>query len=306
MCSKEELPKSLSDVSDIPKQEMQEQPGVHHEMKPQPLVHHLPTDGEHLEEYHASGKLKSKIALITGGDSGIGRSVAALFSLEGCEGIAIVHLPREEKDAQETKRRIEKQSNTHVELICKDVGCEENAIEIIDTVVKKWGRIDVLVNNASEQHLGGSIEDLSAEQLERTFRSNLYGMIFLSKHAIKHMKKGSTIINTTSVTAYKGHQLLLDYSITKAGIVGFTRSLSLQLNSKGIRVNAVAPGPIWTPLIKASFPPEMMDEFGKEVPFGRAGQPSEVAPCYVFLASNDSSYMSGQVLHPNGGTIVNG
>ncbi|RIB10920.1 oxidoreductase [Gigaspora rosea] len=306
MCSKEELPKNLSDASSIPKQEIQEQPGVQHEMKPQPLVHHLPTDDEHLEEYKAGGKLKSKIAIITGGDSGIGRSVAALFALEGCEGIAIVYLSREEKDAQETKRRIEKQSSTKVELICKDIGCEENAIEVIDTVVKKWGRIDVLVNNASEQHLGENIQDLSAEQLDRTFKTNLYGMIFLSKHAIKHMKKGSTIINTSSVTAYKGHPMLLDYSITKAGIIGFTRSLSLQLVCKGIRVNAVAPGPIWTPLIKASFAPEKMEEFGKEVPFGRAGQPSEVAPCYVFLASNDSSYMSGQVLHPNGGTVING
>ncbi|CAG8536188.1 261_t:CDS:2, partial [Racocetra fulgida] len=225
MCSKEELPKSLSDVSKIPKQEVQEQPGsyiisssVQYEMKPQPLVHHLPADDEHLVEYQAAGKLKSKIALITGGDSGIGRSIATLFSLEGCAGIAIVYLPREEKDAQETKRRIEKQSSTQVELICKDVGCEENAIEIIDHVVKKWGRIDVLVNNASEQHVGGNVQDLSAEQLEKTF--------------------------------------------------------SLQLVCKGIRVNAVAPGPIWTPLVKASFPPEMLEDFGKETPFSRAGQPS--------------------------------
>ncbi|CAG8640823.1 26246_t:CDS:2 [Racocetra persica] len=301
MCSKEELPKSLSDISNIPKQEVQEQPGVQHEMKPQPLVHHLPADDEHLVEYQAAGKLKSKIALITGGDSGIGRSIATLFSLEGCAGLAIVHLPREEKDAQETKKRIEKQSSTQVELICKDIGCEENTIEIIDHVVKKWGRIDVLVNNASEQHVGGNIQDLSAEQLEKTFRTNIFGMVFLTKHAIKHMKKGSSIINTSSITAYKGHSLLIDYSMTKAAIVGFTRSLSLQLIDKGIRVNAVSPGPIWTPLVKASFPPEMLEDFGKETPFCRPGQPSEVAPCYVFLAGNDSTYMSGQVLHPNGG-----
>jgi len=305
MCSKEETPKNLHEATNIPKQELQSQPGVTHGMQPHPLVHHLPTDGDHLEEYHAAGKLKNKVALITGGDSGIGRSVAALFSLEGASGIAITYLPREEKDAHETKERIEKQSSTEVLLICKDVGYEENAIEIIKQVVEKWGRIDILVNNASEQHLTERIEDLSAEQLERTFRTNIFGMFYLAKHAVPHMKQGSTIINTTSVTAYKGFPTLLDYSSTKGAIVAFTRSLSLHLVERGIRVNAVAPGPIWTPLIAASFPPEKMETFGQQVPMKRPGQPPEVATSYVFLASSDSSYMTGQVLHPNGGTVIN-
>jgi len=271
-----------------------------------PLVHHLPIDGgEHLKEYRGSDKLKDKVALITGGDSGIGRSVATLFSLEGAAGIAITYLPREEKDAQETKERIEKQSDTKVLLINKDVGYEEHAIDIVKQVVDKWGRIDILVNNASEQHLVDRIEDLTAEQVERTFGTNIFGMIYLAKHTIPHMKQGSSIINTTSVTAYKGHPVLLDYSSTKGAIVSFTRSLSQQLAERGIRANAVAPGPIWTPLIVASFPPEKLENFGKEVPMKRAGQPSEVATSYVFLASSDSSYMTGQVLHPNGGSVIN-
>lgn len=305
MCSKEETPKNIEEVTKIPKQDLQTQPGVTHEMTPRPLVHHLPT-GDHLEEYHGVDKLKNKIALITGGDSGIGRSVAALFSLEGASGIAITYLSREEKDAREIKERIEKQSKTEVILICKDIGTEENAIDVVKQVINKWGRIDILVNNASEQHLTERIEDLSSEQFERTFRTNIFGMFYLAKHSIPHMKEGSVIINTTSVTAYKGHPMLLDYSSTKGAIVAFTRSLSLNLIERGIRVNAVAPGPIWTPLITASFPPEKMESFGKQVPMKRAGQPSEVAPCYVFLASNDSSYMSGQVLHPNGGSVING
>jgi len=306
MCSKEETPKNIYEASDVQKQGTQSQPGLTPEMQPHPLVHHLPTEEGHLTEYSASGKLKNKVALITGGDSGIGRSVAALFSLEGASGIAISYLSREEKDARETKERIEKQSSTEVLLICKDVGYEENAIEIIKQVVNKWGRIDILVNNASEQHLTERIEDLSAEQVERTFRTNIFGMIYLAKHAVPHMKQGSTIINTTSVTAYKGFPALLDYSSTKGAIVAFTRSLSLQLVERGIRVNAVAPGPIWTPLIAASFSADKMESFGKQVPMKRAGQPPEVATSYVFLASCDSSYMTGQVLHPNGGSVING
>ncbi|CAI2168362.1 18926_t:CDS:2 [Funneliformis geosporum] len=283
MCSKEETPKNIGEFTNVPKQNLQTQPGVTHEMTPRPLVHHLPT-GDHLEEYRGADKLKNKIALITGGDSGIGRSVAALFSLEGASGIAITYLPREEKDARETKERIEKQSKTEVILICKDIGSEENAKDVVKQVINKWGRIDILVNNASEQHLTERIEDLSSEQFERTFRTNIFAMFYLAKHSVPYMKEGSVIINTTSVTA----------------------SLSEQLLKRGIRVNAVAPGPIWTPLIASSYPPEKMESFGKQVPMKRAGQPSEVAPSYVFLASNDSSYMSGQVLHPNGGSVING
>ncbi|CAG8511164.1 10713_t:CDS:2 [Acaulospora colombiana] len=257
MCTKEETPKNLSEVSNISKQEMQEQPGLQHEMTPQPLVHHIPAEADdQIKEYQAAGKLKDKIAVITGGDSGIGRSTAALFAMEGVRGIAIVHLPKEEKarDAKETKERIEKQSNTSVLLICKDVGYEKNGIEIVEEVVNKWGRIDILVNNASEQHVCEKIEDLESSQIERTF---------------------STIINISSITAYNGHPVLVDYSSTKGAIVSFTRSLSLQLVSRGIRVNGVAPGPIWTPLIKATFSPEKMEKFGKDVPMKRAGQPSE-------------------------------
>ncbi|CAG8591696.1 13384_t:CDS:10 [Acaulospora morrowiae] len=291
--------KKISEVSSIPKQEMQEQPGLQHELTPQPLVHHLPdqTD-DRIKEYQAAGKLKGKIAIITGGDSGIGRSTAALFAMEGAEGIAI--------DAKDTKESIEKHTNTCVLLICKDIGHEQNVIEVVNEVVNKWGRIDILVNNASEQHVCEKIEEIDSSQVEKTFRSNIFGMIYMAKHCVKHMKRGSTIINVSSVTAYHGHPVLIDYSSTKGAIVAFTRSLSLQLVQRGIRVNGVAPGPIWTPLIRASFSPEKMEKFGKEVPMKRAGQPSEVATCNVFLASNDSSYITGQFLHPNGGTVVNG
>jgi NAD(P)-dependent dehydrogenase (short-subunit alcohol dehydrogenase family) len=307
MCSKEEQPKTVEAVSDIPKQPVQEQPGLQHELKPQPVVHHLPAETDSsLHPYKAAGKLEGKVALITGGDSGIGRSVATLFSLEGCKGLGIVYLEREEQDAQETKHRIESQSQTKVLLIAKDIGYEKNAADIVNAFVQEFGRIDILVNNSSEQHVGSSIEEISAEQLERTFRTNIFGMFYLTKHAVKHMNKGSNIINTTSVTAYNGHPQLLGYSSTKGAIVAFTRSLALNLVSRGIRVNAVAPGPIWTPLIAASFSEEHMQKFGSQVPMGRAGQPAEVAPCYVFLGSNDSSYMTGQVLHPNGGSIING
>ncbi|CAG8585165.1 7450_t:CDS:2 [Paraglomus brasilianum] len=307
MCSKEEQPETIEAASAIPRQPVQEQPGLQHELKPQPLVHHLPTETDStLHPYKAAGKLEGKIALITGGDSGIGRSVATLFSLEGCKGIGIVHLEKEYEDAQETKRRIESQSQTKVVLISKDVGFEKNAIDIVNAVVQEFGRIDILVNNSSEQHIASDIEKITAQQLERTFRTNIFGMFYLAKHAVKHMNKGSNIINTTSVTAYNGSRHLVDYASTKGAIVAFTRSLALNLVSRGIRVNAVAPGPIWTPLITASFPEDKMETFGKKVPMGRAGHPSEVAPCYVFLASNDSSYMTGQVLHPNGGSIING
>jgi len=311
MCSKDELPKNLEEVSSLPKQGPQVQPGIQSEMKPRPLVHHLP-GGEHgdhttdLQPYHAAGKLEGKTAVITGGDSGIGCSVATLFALEGASGITIVYLPREEEDAKEMKKRIEEQSKCKVLLLVEDVGYDGNCESILNEHIKAFMKIDILVNNSSEQHLCENIEEIPADQVERTFRTNIMGMIFMAKHAVKHMKKGATIINTTSVTAYKGHKFLIDYSSTKGAITSFTRSLSLQLAPRGIRVNAVAPGPIWTPLIPASFKPEQIEEFGHQVPLGRPGQPSEVATCFVFLASADSSYMTGQVMHPNGGSIING
>jgi len=311
MCSKDELPQNLEGVSSIPKQGPQDQPGIQSEMSPRPLVHHLPgtKHGDHtteLQPYRPAGKLEGKTAIITGGDSGIGCSVATLFALEGASGITIVFLPREEEDAKETKNRIEKQSKCKVLLIAEDVGYESNCEKIVCEHIKAFTKLDILVNNSSEQHKCENIEQLPADQVERTFRTNIFGMIFMAKYAVKHMNTGAVIINTTSVTAYKGHKSLIDYSSTKGAITAFTRSLSQQLASRGIRVNAVAPGPIWTPLIPASFKPEEIEGFGQKVPLGRAGQPSEVATSYVFLASADSSYMTGQVLHPNGGTVVNG
>jgi NAD(P)-dependent dehydrogenase (short-subunit alcohol dehydrogenase family) len=186
-----------------------------------------------------------------------------------------------------------------------DVGDEKFCQQAVQQTVDQFGRLDILVNNAAEQHPKESIEEISAEQLERTFRTNIFSMFYLTKAALPHLKEGSAIINTTSVTAYKGSEQLLDYSSTKGAIVAFTRSLSQSLIKKGIRVNGVAPGPIWTPLIPSTFPEDKVKEFGKQVPMGRAGQPEEVAPSFVFLASDDSSYMAGQILHPNGGVVVN-
>jgi NAD(P)-dependent dehydrogenase (short-subunit alcohol dehydrogenase family) len=254
-------------------------------------------------EYVGSNKLQGKVALITGGDSGIGRAVAVAYAKEGAD-VAIVYLD-EEQDAQETKKHVE-QAGRRCLNIAGDLGDESFCRQAIQKVIDEFGRLDILVNNAGEQHPQQSIEDITAEQLERTFRTNIFAMFFLTKAAMPHLKEGSSIINTTSVTAYQGSPSLLDYSSTKGAIVAFTRSLSLALVEKGIRVNGVAPGPIWTPLIPSTFPQEKVDSFGQQVPMQRAGQPEEVAPSYVFLASTDSSYMSGQVLHINGGNIVNG
>lgn len=278
-----------------PPQSQDQQPGVEAEMTPKPK-----SDDP---GYKGSGKLEGKVALITGADSGIGRAVAIAFAKEGAD-VAIAYL-NEHDDAKETKQLVEAQNRRAV-AIAGDIGSEDFCQQLVEQTVQEFGKLDILVNNAAEQHPQESIEDISAEQLERTFRTNIFSMFFLSKAALKHLQKGSTIVNTTSVTAYKGNQQLIDYSSTKGAIVAFTRSLSQSLISKGIRVNAVAPGPIWTPLIPATFPPDKVASFGKQVPMERPGQPEEVAPSYVFLASDDSSYMSGQVLHPNGGTVVNG
>ncbi|MDM9382927.1 SDR family oxidoreductase [Chlorogloeopsis sp. ULAP01] len=278
-----------------PPQQQAQQPGIESEMTPKPKAED--------SQYQGSGKLKNKVALITGGDSGIGRAVAIAFAKEGAE-IAIAYL-NEHDDAKETKHLVEAQGRRAV-TIAGDIGDETFCQQLVQQTVDEFGKLDILVNNAAEQHPQESIEDISKEQLERTFRTNIFSMFFLTKAAMKYLKEGSAIINTTSVTAYKGSPQLLDYSSTKGAIVAFTRSLSESLVEKGIRVNAVAPGPIWTPLIPATFPEDKVANFGKQVPMQRAGQPEEIAPSYVFLASDDASYMSGQVLHPNGGVVVNG
>lgn len=278
-----------------PKQKQNQQPGVESEMSPRPQFES--------NEYRGSDKLKDKVALITGGDSGIGRAVAISFAKESAD-VAIVYL-NEHDDAKETQRQIEQEGQRCL-VISGDIGDERFCQATVQKVVDQFGKLDILVNNAAEQHPQESIENISAEQLERTFRTNIFSMFFLTKAALPHLKEGSTIINSASVTAYKGNPQLLDYSTTKGAIVAFTRSLSQALVEKGIRVNGVAPGPIWTPLIPSTFPEEKVESFGAQVPMQRAGQPAEIAPSYVFLASNDSSYMSGQILHPNGGEVVNG
>ena len=278
-----------------PPQHQRQQPGREHKMKPRPRSEN--------EKHRGSGKLQDKIAIITGGDSGIGRAIAIAFAKEGAD-VSAVYL-EERKDANETKHLVEEHGRKCL-LIEGDVGQEEFCRKAIDQTVKEFGRIDILVNNAAEQHPQDSIEEISEKQLERTFRTNIFSFFFMVKAAVKHLKEGAAIINTTSVTAYKGSAHLLDYSSTKGAITSFTRSLSQALADRSIRVNGVAPGPVWTPLIPSTFPAKEVATFGSDVPLGRAGQPQEIAPNYVFLASDDSSYMTGQVLHPNGGTIVNG
>lgn len=275
--------------------QQQKPPGVESEMQPKPKADD--------EQYRGSGKLKNKVAVITGGDSGIGRAVAIAFAKEGAD-VAIVYL-KEHGDAKETQDLVEKQGRRAVP-IAGDITDEGFCQQVIQQTIDEFGKLDILINNAAEQHPQENIEDISKEQLERTFRTNIFSMFYLTKAAVKHLQRGSSIINTTSVTAYKGSPQLLDYSSTKGAIVAFTRSLSQNLVGKGIRVNAVAPGPIWTPLIPSTFPEDKVTTFGQQVPMQRAGQPEEVAPSYVFLASDDASYMSGQVLHPNGGEVVNG
>ncbi len=271
------------------------QPGREQEMEPKPQAE--------MRNYRGAGKLDGKIALISGGDSGIGRAVAIGFAKEGAD-VAITYLD-EHEDAQETVRLIEAEGR-RATAVPGDIGNSDFSRELVRQVVAAFGRIDILVNNAAEQHQVEQLEKLSDEQLERTFRTNIFGQFFLTRAALPEMPEGSAIINTTSVTAYQGNPTLVDYASTKGAIVGFTRSLSKQLEKRKIRVNAVAPGPIWTPLIPASYPAEKTAKHGQQAPMGRAGEPDEVAPAYIFLASGDASYFSGQVLHPNGGTVVNG
>jgi NAD(P)-dependent dehydrogenase (short-subunit alcohol dehydrogenase family) len=252
--------------------------------------------------YPGSGRLKDKVALITGADSGIGRAVAALFAREGAD-IAILYLC-EHDDAAETKRIVEKEGRKAI-TIAGDLGNKAFCEDAVRKTIEQLGRLDVLVNNAGEQHYDEDIREISEEQLKRTFQTNIFGMFFLTQAALPHLKKGSTIINCTSETTYKGSPGLLDYSSTKGAILGFTRSLAKNLIEKGIRVNGVAPGPIWTPLNPSGGqPPEKIPEFGKKTPMGRPGQPNEVAPSFLFLACEDSIYMAGQVLHPDGGNTT--
>ncbi|MFN3657746.1 MAG: SDR family oxidoreductase [Pseudolabrys sp.] len=278
----------------MPAQEQAHQPGREQAMRPAP---------DYTPKFPGVGKLKGKVALITGGDSGIGRAVAVAMAREGAR-IAIAYL-EEHKDANATRDAVKAEGSDAL-LLIGDVGDEAFCEAAVEATVKQFGRLDILVNNAAEQHETDDIRAIEAEQIERTFRTNIFSFFYMAKHALRHMPRGGSIINTTSITAYQGHKTLLDYAATKGAIVAMTRSLSEALTKDGIRVNAVAPGPIWTPLIPASFDADHVAKHGSSAPMERPGQPNEVAPCYVFLASDDASYISGQVLHPNGGTVVNG
>jgi len=279
----------------LPPQHQDHRPGTESEMHPRPEYK--------AEDYKAAGKLQGKVAVISGADSGIGRAVAVVYAKEGAD-VVVLYLDQPE-DAEETRRQVE-QLGRQCLTLAGDVADATYCRLVVDQTMAKWGRLDVLVNNAGEQHPQDRLEDISEEQWERTFRTNIFGMFQLTKAALPSMKEGGVIINTTSVTAYKGNPKLIDYSSTKGAITAFTRSLSMNLASRGIRVNAVAPGPIWTPLIPSTFDEDTVAHFGASTPMGRPGQPEEVAPAYVYLACSDSSYMSGQVLHVNGGTVVNG
>lgn len=272
----------------------QKKPGIQEKMQPKPVA----------DKPTIKNKLLNKVALITGGDSGIGRSVAILFAKEGAH-IAIAYL-NESEDAKEVKRIVEEEYGRKCLLHKGDMRKETFCRKIVNDTAKQLGQLDILINNAATQTEQKSLTGISTAQLYETFETNIFSMFWVTKYALQHLKKGSCIINTTSVTAYRGSPSLIDYAATKGAILTFTRSLSGNLIDKGIRVNAVAPGPVWTPLIVSSFDKKKVATFGSDVPMKRAGEPAEIAPCYLFLASDDASYITGQVLHPNGGEIVNG
>ncbi|MBT1702550.1 SDR family oxidoreductase [Chryseosolibacter indicus] len=276
------------------KEQVQSRPGKEAKMTPKP---------DAVPEEKPLGKLHRKIALITGGDSGIGRAVALLFAKEGAD-IAIAYL-NEHEDAEETKLLVEEKGRTCI-IIPGDLSKETNCKRAVEKTVKKFGKIDVLVNNAAIHYESKKLEDITTEQLLKTFSTNIFSYFWITKYALPSITSGGSIINTTSVTAYRGSGGLIDYASTKGAIVSFTRSLAANLVKRKIRVNGVAPGPIWTPLIASSFKSEKVSKFGSDAPMERAGEPAEVAPSYLFLACSDSSYMTGQVLHPNGGEIING
>lgn len=281
--------------TEIPPQHQDKQPGIEQEMTPKPIYDN---------DEPGYDRLRGKVAIITGGDSGIGRAVATLFAKEGAE-VVIVYLD-EHEDAKETVDVIKKRYGKTIPALSLDLRVEENNKQVIEKTLEAFGHIDIIVNNAAVQFPQESIEDITEEQLRATFETNIFAQFYLVKHAVPHLKEGSSIINTTSVTAYKGSEQLLDYSSTKGAIVSFTRSLSQSLIKKGIRVNAVAPGPVWTPLIPSTFDEEKVERFGKDIPMGRPAQPVEIASCYIFLASREGAFINGQVLHPNGGNVVNG
>lgn len=283
----------MDNASQPPQQ--QNPPGNEFEMNPQPEV---------IKKSHKpSQKLDGKVAVITGGDSGIGRATAVLFASEGAD-VSIIYLS-EDKDASDTKELVESYGKKCL-LIKGDVGNKEFCIDAVKKTVDNFGKVDIVINNAGEQHPKNDISEILEEDLRRTFQTNIFSMFFMVQAALPHLSEGSSIINTSSVTAYQGRPQLLDYSSTKGAIVSFTRSLALNLASKKIRVNAIAPGPIWTPLIPSTFPNEKVEKFGSDTPLGRAGQPSEVATGFLFLASDDASYITGQTIHINGGEAVEG